>query len=108
MNETVEKNKIHVDALKAERDAKQDELLGFLQKEGLKSMKVDSGDGFSVAEKKGYRFSNPIAEIKFATENNCLTPDKRLVAQKLRKLDELPSSVEEVKIIYMSFRKAKK
>jgi len=104
-----ERQKEELAEKKKYRDELQQKLIDSLNGVGLKSIKTEGGDNYTVAVRKRFAFTNgEIGRMKFAKEHNCMTPDNRLLEQKLKKLSELPDYVQVEEVPYMSVRKAKK
>lgn len=102
-----EENREKLAAKKLERDALQEALLDSLRKHKLSSIKVANGDSFTRARRKMYEVTLLPHALAWATKNKCVSIDKRLVSQKLGKMDEIPAGFEMVESEYISVRKGK-
>lgn len=102
-----EEQRADLAGMKADRDQKQEELLLMLKKEGLASIKTDELETYTIAHRDVYRFSDPIAEIRIATELKCLVPDRMMMKQHLARMKTLPAGVTVEDAEYISVRKPK-
>ena len=102
-----EENKKELEALKGERDAIQATLIADLNKNGLASIKVKSGDTFSKSIRKGVEITNEIVAMKWAIERRLVSINKVLVAQELKTVETMPDGFKLVENEYISVRKAK-
>lgn len=104
-----EENKRELEAMKTERDAIQAALLAELNKQGLSSVKVASGDTFTKSKRVGIeitRSGEPFA-LKWAIEHGAIAVNKVIAAQKLKDAKELPIGFQRVETEYISVRKSK-
>lgn len=102
-----EESKIYeekVSAIKTERDALQMSLIAELEKANLKSIKTNR-ENYALAVKHGVSITNETTAFKWALENMAVAMDKRLIAQKLKDVEVLPSGFEKVDTKYISIRK---
>lgn len=106
--EIEELSKIRLDQLKAIRDSVQDELLADMNKNGLVSLKVKSGDSFYKGSKQSIEITNEVLALKWARDNNAYSINKIMVAQKLKDLTEVPNGFKVEMRDFISVRKAKK
>lgn len=102
-----EEMKNDIDNMKRERDALQNDLLTQMDKNGLVSFKVKSGDSLYKGTRKSIEVTNEVFALKWAKENNAYSINKILVAQKLKDLPEVPNGFEIVESNFISVRKAK-
>ncbi len=93
---------------KAQRDKLQDELLLAFEKEGLSSIKVAEGDTYARSTRKGVSIVDELRAFDWAYKNRAVTIDKRIVAQKLKDMKEVPNGFELVETAFISVRSAKK
>lgn len=107
INEREEKMRAEVEALKTARDALQDELVASLDDIGIKSIKVTSGDSFTLASRKGFRILNETRALAFAKEHNAVKVDSLALAKIIEKEEMKPDWAEAVESKYISVRKAK-
>jgi len=77
--------KEQTDALYTEERALKEELLGALKTVGLSSVKVASGEAYSISRVPTFRFVNPLVEDKWAREHHCVRVDRTMLGQMLRK-----------------------
>ena len=91
--------------LKNERDLLQEELLEALREAGVNSIKVDTGESFARTPKRSLVVTNEAKAMYWAKENNAFSIDKRIVAQKLKDVEELPEGFEPRESFYISIRK---
>lgn len=108
IGEKEEANKAELEAMKAERDAVQAVLIGSLNKEGLSSIKVKSGDTFSKGIRKGLEVVNELSAFKWALEHKAVSINKILVAQQLKDAKDIPECFREIETEFISVRKANK
>lgn len=94
-------------AFKEIRDLLQAKLLEAMNHHGLKSLKTVSGDSFYIGSKKSINITNLVFALKWARENHCYNVDKRLVAQKLKDMDKVPSGFEVIEGEYIGVKKPK-
>lgn len=99
--------KKQTEELKLARDATQIELIEELKKEGLGSIKTDSGDSYTLAKRKGVAVVNEVFALNWAIINRCVAIDRRLVAQKLKDATEIPKGFDYQESEYISIRRAK-
>lgn len=89
--EIEEQHKQDLKGLKIQRDLLQSELIDQMTDTGLKSLKVESGDTFSVGTRKGIAVTSEPHALKWAMDNRCVSINKTLLAQKLKEVEEMPS-----------------
>ena len=99
--------KVQTDALKAKREDLQMALIADLKKEGLASIKTDAGESYILSKRKGVNIVNDALALKWAIENRAITIDRRMVATRLAKVDEMPQGFELVETEFISVRGAK-
>jgi hypothetical protein len=102
-----EENRQELETLKAERDAVQALLLDSLKKNDLASIKVSSGDSFIRQSRKSIEIVSPPHALNWAIEHRTVSIDKRLVAQALKDLKDIPAGFEVVESEYINVRKSK-
>lgn len=102
-----EELKKELEPLKAERDHLQEELLSDMHRENVATLRLESGNMYTRATRKGIAITNEVAARTWAKENNAFSVDRRLVAQYLGKAEELPEGFEKVENNYISIRKSK-
>ena len=88
IGEREEAFKAATDALYAEERALKEELLGALKTVGLSSVKVASGEAYSISRVPTFHFVNPLVEDKWAREHRCVRIDRTMLGQMLRKTYE--------------------
>lgn len=81
----------------------QEKFIEALTAQGLKSIKTEEAN-FSLASRKGYKFTNEIEARKWAVENNAYSVDSRLAGQVLAKLETLPDFVEKTETNYLTIK----
>lgn len=96
-----------VAGLKADRDRVQQELLEELKKQGLGSIKTSDGESYTLSKRVGIAITLLPHALKWATENRCVSIDKRMAEQKLKTMSELPAGFERTEVEYISIRKPK-
>jgi hypothetical protein len=99
--------KVQVDALKVKRDELQAALIAELKKEGLASIKTRAGDSYILTKRKGVNIINEALAMQWAVDNQAVSIDRRLVASRLSKAEELPLGFEMVETEFISVRGAK-
>jgi len=99
--------KLELEALKTERDVVQLELIADLNKTGLESIKVASGETYTKAIRKGISITNEVFALKWALEAKAVKIDTLVASQLLRNATELPEGIEAVSTEYISVRKPK-
>lgn len=102
-----EANKVKIDVMKTQRDLLQETLLVELNRNGLASIKVSSGDNFSIGSRKSLEIKSEAHALKWAIEHEAVTVNKILITQKLKDVKEIPSFFEWVDTQFISVRKAK-
>lgn len=102
-----EENKAKLDVMKTQRDLLQETLLVELNRNGLASIKVASGDNFSKGSRKSLEIKSEAHALKWAVEHDAVTINKILVTQKLKDAKDIPSFFEFVDTEFISVRKAK-
>lgn len=107
INGIEERQKEETSALKGERDTVQAELLEMLQVNELASIKVSTGDTYSIGKRKGVRVTNEMVALKWAIENRAVSIDARAVAERLKTEKEMPAGFEPFETEFISVRKAK-
>ena len=80
--------KEQTDALYTEERALKEELLGALKTVGLSSVKVTSGEAYSISRVPTFHFKNPLIEDQWAREHRCVRVDRTMLGQMLRKVYE--------------------
>lgn len=101
--------------IKAEKIAPLDEqekelsaiLIDILKKQGLKTIKIDSGELFTRATRSTIKVTDDAKAYNWASENNALRIDTTKCGQILRRELDLPNGFKEVTSEYLSVRKAK-
>jgi len=93
--------------LKVKRDELQLALLTELKKEGLSSIKTEDKDTYSIGTRKGVGIRSEAHALKWAIDNMAVSIDKRLVAQKLKDVSEVPDCFEIVESEFISIRSPK-
>jgi hypothetical protein len=99
--------KMQTDELKAKRDVLQNALIEDLKNEGLASIKTDAGESYILSKRKGVNIVNDALALTWAIENRAISIDRRVVAARLGKLDEMPKGFELVETEFISVRGAK-
>lgn len=94
--------------LKTARDELQEELLADMRENEVATLKVDSGESYVRAVRKGIQVTLEAHARKWAIENGAVQIDRRLVAQALKDATELPDGFERVETPYISIRSSKK
>jgi len=98
---------VKIDALKEERDRLQEELLGDMSREKIASLRVENGDMYTRATRKGITIVDEVFARKWALDNNAFSIDRRRVAEVLGKANELPPGFTKTETAYISIRKNK-
>lgn len=93
--------------LKLKRDDLQLALLTELKKEGLSSIKTEDKDTYSIGTRKGVGIKSEAHALKWAIDNMAISIDKKLVAQKLKDIAEIPDCFEVVETEFISIRSPK-
>jgi hypothetical protein len=99
--------KAKTDVLKAKREDLQMALIADLKKEGLASIKTSAGDSYLLSKRKGVNIVNEALALTWAIENRAISIDRRMVATRLAKSDEIPDGFELVETEFISVRGAK-
>jgi hypothetical protein len=99
--------KAKTDVLKAKREDLQMALIADLKKEGLASIKTSAGDSYLLSKRKGVNIVNDALAMEWAIENRAITIDRRMVATRLAKADEIPDGFELVETEFISVRGGK-
>jgi hypothetical protein len=107
INEIEEAAKAQTDALKAKREDLQLSLIADLKKEGLASIKTNSGESYILSKRKGVNIVNDVSALNWAIDNHAISIDRRIVAAKLAKVDDMPAGFELVETEFISVRGAK-
>jgi hypothetical protein len=102
-----EATKAQTDGLKAKRDEIQLSLIADLKKGGLASIKTNSGESYILSKRKGVNIVNDMLAMKWAIDNRAISIDRRIVATRLSKADEIPDGFELVETEFISVRGAK-
>lgn len=106
INAKEEENKKELDGMKAEKEALQASLIADMNKSGLVTLKVKSGDTFTKSTKKSLEITNEAFAFKWALEHRAVSVNKILVAQMLKDKD-IPTGFKQVETEFISVRKAK-
>lgn len=107
INEIEAAAKVQTDALKAQREDLQLSLIADLKKEGLASIKTNAGESYILSKRKGVNITNDALALSWAIENRAISIDRRMVATRLAKVDEVPVGFELVETEFISVRGAK-
>jgi hypothetical protein len=107
INEIEEATKAQTDALKEKREELQLSLIADLKKEGLASIKTAAGESYILSKRKGINIVNDTLALQWAIENRTISIDRRMVATKLGKVDQMPAGFELVETEFISVRGAK-
>lgn len=102
-----EESKSKLDVMKTQRDMLQETLLVELNRNGLASIKVSSGDNFSKGSRKSLEIRSEAHALAWAVEHHAVTVNKILVTQKLKDEREIPPCFEWIETEFISVRKAK-
>jgi len=102
-----EAHRVEVEAKKERRDAIQNELLAALRKEDLASIKTTAGETYARSIRRGVDIVNAVLAMSWARDNGAVAIDRRIVAQKLAKLDQMPPGFELTETEFISVRKPK-
>lgn len=102
-----ESNKVELEALKVNRDALQALLIADMNKNGLASIKVSSGDTFSKSVRKGIEVVDETRAFKWAIDNFAVSINKVLVAQKLKDASDMPDCFKTIETEFISVRSNK-
>lgn len=92
--------------LEEQRDALQMELLEDMSREQVASLRIENGDMYTRATRKGITITNEVFARKWALENNAFSIDRKQVAGILGKKDELPPGFEKTETAYITIRKS--
>lgn len=93
--------------LKEEKEKKQAELLEELHEVGLSSVKVESGESYSIKKGKSLTITSEVMAFKWAIENRAVSINKLIVKQKLKDIDEVPKGFEYEEKEFISISKSK-
>lgn len=107
IEEFEEKNRIIIQELKEKRDSIQASLLVDMNKNGLKSFKIASGDSIVVGSKKGVDIVNEVLAFKWCLEHKAVSINKLLVAQKMKDSENIPPGFNLVVTEFISVRRSK-
>lgn len=102
-----EAHKKATEGLNIEKDVLQREVIEEMEAIGVASLKVSSGDTFTKAIRRSVAVTNPLVGLVWAKENNAVSIDSRLIAQKVKDGVTLPDAFEVRETPYISVRKAK-
>lgn len=100
--------KAELDSMKTERDALQASLLADMQKHKMLSVKVETGESFIRGKKQSIEIVSEVGALKWALEHKAYAVDKRIVAQKLKGMTDIPNCFELVESEFISVRKPTK
>lgn len=107
-----EETKKKLAPLKSARTNLQAQLIEMLDEIGIKSIKTESGESYSKAERKGASIVDVRKALAWARENGAVSIDKRMAEQKLKALlkngKELPEGFEIATSSYITVRKPSK
>jgi hypothetical protein len=107
INEIEEAAKAQTDVLKMQREDLQAALIADLKKEGLASIKTNAGESYILSKRRGVNITNEAVAINWAIDNRAISIDRRIVAAKLSKVEEMPEGFELVETEFISVRGAK-
>lgn len=93
VKEITERHEAELAPKKAQMAQVQQAFIDELTKQGLKSIKTDDAN-YSLSTRKGFRVLSEAHAIAWAKENNAIAIDKRIMAQKLKDMDEVPDFFE--------------
>lgn len=99
--------KAKTDTLKQAREDIQTLLIKDLKKEGLASIKTNAGESYILSKRKGVNIVDDALALNWAIDNHAISIDRRVVATKLSKVDEMPEGFEMVETEFISVRGAK-
>lgn len=105
--EKEEQNKRELETLKLERDTMQSVLLSDMNKNGLLSLKLESGDSFFKGTRKGVDITNELLAFKWALDQKAVSINKTIVAQILKESKNIPPGFVLVDSEFIGIRKAK-
>lgn len=97
-----------LDVLKTERDIIQADLLQDMNKNGLASMKVKSGETFARQTRKSIEIVSETGALKWALDNKCYSLNRIVANQILKDAKEIPPCFDMKESEFISVRKAKK
>ena len=107
INEIEDAAKSQTDVLKNQREELQMALIADLKKEGLASIKTNAGDSYILSKRKGVNIVNDALALNWAIENRAISIDRRMVATRLAKAEDIPPGFELVESEFISVRGAK-
>lgn len=99
--------KKELEPIKNERDALQEELLEDMHDEKVASLRVENGDMYTRAVRRGIQVTNEISARKWAKEHEAYSIDRRVVAQMLGKEEKLPKGFDYIETPYIKVTKNK-
>lgn len=102
-----QKFKIRMEDVKKDRDSIQDELLIDMRKHKLSSIKVESGETFTKAVRKGVDITSESLALKWAIDHRAVSINKIVAGQLLKEAKEIPQGFQLVETEYISVRKPK-
>lgn len=90
IDKTKEENKKVLEPLELEKETIEKVLISELDKNGLASIKVKTGEIFTKYTRHGIEIVNEPLALKWALDNMAVNIDKTLVKQKLKGVPEVP------------------
>ncbi len=93
--------------LKEEKEKKQAELIQELHEVGLSSVKVESGESYSIKKGKSLLVTSEILAFKWAIDHRAASINKTIVKQKLKGIEEIPEGFSYEEREFISISKSK-
>ncbi len=93
--------------LKEEKEKKQAELIQELHEVGLSSVKVESGESYSIKKGKSLLVTSEILAFKWAIDHRAVSINKTIVKQKLKGIEEIPEGFSYEEREFISISKSK-
>ena len=96
--------KVKTEQLKFKRDKIQNELINALKESELKSIKVASGENYSMGVRKSFVINDNSKALEWAKENKVVSVDKREAEKIIKTLEEIPTGFEIKETEFISIR----
>ena len=107
LRKLIEEKELEIKPLKIERDKTQELLIADMHSTGLKSVKVKSGESYTMATRSGITVNNEIQAFKWAYDNKAVTIDMRMAGQVIKEMPEPPPGFAKVESEYIRVTKPK-
>ena len=93
------------EALKILKVEVENELLDLMTEAKIGSIKSSSGESYAKSVRNSIGIVSPPHALKWCTEHNAVSIDKRLLESKLKSVEELPECFERTETSFISVRK---